>query len=97
MDPKKTESFVNSLWDDSIIPELCEYIKVPNKSPMFDPDWEKHGHMEKAVEMLHAWCEKQPIDGMEIEIVRIPGRTPILFLEIPGPCDRTAGNPDSPA
>ena len=87
MDPKKTASFVNSLWDNSIIPELCEYIKVPNKSPMFDPDWEKHGHMEKAVEMLHAWCEKQPIDGMEIEIVRIPGRTPILFLEIPGTTD----------
>ena len=47
MDNKLTEDFVNSIWDESIIPELCEYIKIPNKSPMFDPDWEKHGHMEE--------------------------------------------------
>ena len=36
----KTASFVNDTWDDSIIPELCNYIRVPNKSPSFDPDWE---------------------------------------------------------
>ena len=50
MDSKKTAEFVNAVWDDSIIPELSEYIKIPNKSPMFDPDWEAHGHMDKAVE-----------------------------------------------
>jgi acetylornithine deacetylase/succinyl-diaminopimelate desuccinylase-like protein len=87
MDRKATESFVNDLWDSSIIPELSDYIKVPNKSPMFDPDWEKNGHMEKAVEMFRAWCETQPIDGMQIEVIRIPGRTPLLFIEIPGSSD----------
>lgn len=87
MDRKTTASFVNDLWDDSVIPELCDYIKVPNKSPMFDPDWEKNGHMDQAVEMLRAWCAKQPIDGMQIEVVRLPGRTPLLFIEIPGKSD----------
>jgi acetylornithine deacetylase/succinyl-diaminopimelate desuccinylase-like protein len=87
MDRKITASFVNDLWDDSIIPELCDYIKVPNKSPMFDPDWEKNGHMDQAVEMLRAWCAKQPIDGMQIDVVRLPGRTPLLFIEIPGKSD----------
>ena len=75
------------MWDDSIIPELCEYIKVPNKSPMFDPDWEKHGHMEKAVAMLEKWCKDQPINGMQAEIIRLEGRTPILFMDIPGDSD----------
>jgi len=75
------------MWDDSIIPELCEYIKVPNKSPMFDPDWEKHGHMEDAVAMLEKWCKEQPIKGMQTEIIRLEGRTPILFMEIPGDSD----------
>ena len=89
MDRQKTETFVFDLWDNEVIPELSEYIKVPNKSPMFDPDWEKHGHMEMAVEMFHAWCEKQPIAGMQLEIVRIPGRTPILFIEVPGTTDDT--------
>ena len=40
MDNKKTADFVNAMWDDSIIPEISEYIKVPNKSPAFDPDFE---------------------------------------------------------
>ena len=87
MDNKKTEDFVNDMWDSSIIPELCDYIKLPNKSPHFDPDWEKHGHMEKAVQQLEAWCKTQPVKGMSVEIVRIEGRTPVLFAEIPGDSD----------
>lgn len=87
MDNKKTQEFVNGVWDDSIIPELCEYIKVPNKSPMFDPDWEKHGYMEDAVVMLEAWARKQAIEGMSVEVVRIEGRTPVLFIDVPGESD----------
>ena len=87
MDNKKTAEFVNQVWDDSIIPELCEYIKVPNKSPMFDPDWEKHGYMDEAVVMLEAWASKQPIEGMTVEVVRIEGRTPVLFIDVPGASD----------
>ena len=84
MDTNKTAQFVGDLWDESIIPELEEYIKVPNKSPHFDPDWEAHGHMEKAVQQLEAWCKTQPIKDMSVEIVRIEGRTPVLFIDIPG-------------
>ncbi len=87
MDIKKTAQFVNSQWDESIIPELCEYIKVPNKSPIFDPDWEKHGYMEQAVSMFENWCRKQPIEGMQIEVLRIEGRTPLLFIDVPGASD----------
>ena len=87
MDNKKTADFVSDVWDKSIIPELCEYIKVPNKSPLFDPDWEQHGYMEQAVQMLEAWARQQPIVGMQIEVVRIEGRTPILFIDIPGASD----------
>jgi len=83
----QTERFVFQMWDDSIIPELCEYIRIPNKSPMFDPDWEANGHMDNAVTMLEEWCKTQPINGMSIEVVKLEGRTPILFLDIPGDSD----------
>jgi acetylornithine deacetylase/succinyl-diaminopimelate desuccinylase-like protein len=88
MDARKTTAFVNKLWDDEIIPEISEYIRVPNKSPMFDPDWEAHGHMETAVGMLETWCRTQPIKEMAIEVVRIEGRTPVLFIDIPGDSDK---------
>ncbi len=87
MDQARTENFVYPMWDESIIPTLCDYIKVPNKSPAFDPDWEKHGHMDEAVKMFEAWCRKQPIEGMQVEVVRLEGRTPVLFIEIPGQSD----------
>jgi acetylornithine deacetylase/succinyl-diaminopimelate desuccinylase-like protein len=87
MDIEKTREFVNATWDESIVPELCDYIKVPNKSPAFDPDWEKHGHMEQAVGMFENWCRQQPIQGMKIEVIRIEGRTPLLFVDIPGASD----------
>jgi len=87
MNNEKTAAFVSDIWDDSIVPELYEYIKVPNKSPLFDPDWEQHGYMEQAVQMLEAWARQQPIAGMQIEVIRIEGRTPILFIDIPGASD----------
>ena len=89
MDNNTTAAFVNDMWDDSIIPEISDYVRIPNKSPGFDPDWEKNGHMEDAVQLLEAWCKTQPIKGMSIEIVRIEGRTPLLFIEIPGDIDNT--------
>lgn len=83
MNPKSAQQFVDQKWMDEIVPELVEYIRIPNKSPHFDPDWEKHGYMEDAVKQIHAWCAKQDIPGMTTEIVRLPGRTPLIFMEIP--------------
>lgn len=87
MDIKKTTSFVSDLWDDSIIPEISEYIRVPNKSPHFDPDWENRGHMERAVQMLEAWVNQQAVRDMQAEIIRIEGRTPLLYIDVPGSSD----------
>jgi acetylornithine deacetylase/succinyl-diaminopimelate desuccinylase-like protein len=87
MDTTKTSGFVNRQWDDSILPKLSEYIGIPNKSPIFDPAWEEHGHMERAVSMLEEWCRNEPLRGMKSEIVRLPGRTPLLFIDLPGASD----------
>src|SRR5918994_1227718 len=87
MNKEKTTEFVSRQWDESIIPKLCEYIKVPNKSPVFDPDWERQGHMERAIKMLEEWCRNQPVAGMKTEIVRLKRRTPLLFIDIPGASD----------
>lgn len=89
MDVSKLRDFVNTTWDESITPTLCDYVKIPNKSPLFDPDWAKHGYMDEAAELAINWCKAQDIPGMQIEIVRLPDRTPLLFAEIPGEIDDT--------
>jgi acetylornithine deacetylase/succinyl-diaminopimelate desuccinylase-like protein len=90
MDTDKTARFVDSMWDTSIIPQLCDYIRIPNKSPMFDPDWEANGYMEQAVSLFEGWCRLQEIEGMKVEVLRIKGRTPLLFIDIPGASDDVA-------
>lgn len=83
MDTAKIDRFVAQLWDDEIVPQLVQYIRIPNKSPMFDKDWVAHGYMEDAVKLMETWARTQPIAGMKLEVVRLEGRTPLIFLEIP--------------
>ena len=48
MESQRTRDFVEEAWDRSILPALKDYIRIPNLSPAFDPDWENLGHMERA-------------------------------------------------
>ena len=83
MDTAKIDQFVAQKWDDEIVPQLVEYIRIPNKSPMFDKDWVAHGYMEDAVKLMESWARAQPIPGMQLEVVRLEGRTPLIFIEVP--------------
>ena len=56
LDQGKTRAFLEGIWDGEIVPALTDYIRIPNKSPTFDPDWEKHGYMDQVVEMFTAWA-----------------------------------------
>lgn len=75
---------MEEVWEDSIIPCLHDYIRIPNKSPLFDPAWAEHGHMERAVSLLESWCRQQPVQGMTVEVVRLSGKTPVLVVEVAG-------------
>jgi acetylornithine deacetylase/succinyl-diaminopimelate desuccinylase-like protein len=83
MDQPLAKSLVETVWTESILPQLVEYIRIPNKSPAFDAEWAVHGHMDKAVELIATWAKAQPIRGLSVEVVRLPGRTPLIFMEIP--------------
>ncbi len=84
MDFKRAIDTTANTFRDSIVPKLSEYIRIPNKSPLFDAEWQSHGYMDRAAELMAAWCREQPIAGLKVEIVRAAGRTPVLLCEIPG-------------
>ena len=77
-------STIAQFWDDAIVPTLVDYIKIPAKSPHFDKAWASNGYIDAAVELASNWCRKHAVPGMKQEVVRLPGRTPVLFIEIPG-------------
>ena len=85
LDIAKTAKLVDQCWSDEIVPTLVEYIKIPNKSPAFDPDWAAHGYMDEAVALFERWAQaKLPsLPGATLEVVQLPGRTPVILIEIP--------------
>ena len=91
MDSQRLKQFVDPFWDDSILPSITEYIRIPNKSPAFDPQWVEHGYMEDAVTLMVAWAKPQlaGFPGATLEVVRLAGRTPLIFIEVPGEGDDT--------
>jgi acetylornithine deacetylase/succinyl-diaminopimelate desuccinylase-like protein len=84
LEPASVLAHVRSLWDTDILSALEEYIRVPARSPAFDPAWAAHGHLDRAVGLMETWARKRPLRGCTAEVVRLPGRTPLLLVETPG-------------
>ncbi len=87
MNDTKLLDFCSEMWDRQIVPQLAEYIKIPAKSPMFDSDWVERGYIKEAMDLLEAWVRAQPVTGMKVERIQLAGRTPLLFIDIPGKGD----------
>jgi acetylornithine deacetylase/succinyl-diaminopimelate desuccinylase-like protein len=83
MDASKIRDYVDAKWDAEIVPQLVDYIRIPNKSPMFDPDWVANGYMEQAVSLMEGWARAQDVPGMQLEVIRLDNRTPLIFIDIP--------------
>ncbi|MDH0422563.1 MULTISPECIES: M20 family metallopeptidase [Delftia] len=84
---------ISRSWDERIVPALTEYIAIPAKSPMFAPDWEQQGHLETVLRNAADWVQAQKVAGLTLEIVRQPGRTPVLFFEVEGTQDKAVSSP----
>lgn len=89
MNTTQAQQFINQTWDQTIVPTLSKYIEIPCKSPAFDADWQKNGYIQQAMELLVSWCRAQQLSDMQLSVQQLPGRTPLLLIEIPGNIDKT--------
>ncbi|MDP9881616.1 acetylornithine deacetylase/succinyl-diaminopimelate desuccinylase-like protein [Variovorax boronicumulans] len=83
LDATRALSDVTARWDGDIVKQLTDYIAIPAKSPGFDKDWSANGYLETVLRNAAAWVEAQKVEGLKLEIVRLEGRTPVLFFEVP--------------
>ena len=86
MDTDALNRFTTQIWQDEITPALVDYIRIPAKSPAFDPNWAKSGFIDQAVQHMVGWAQAKIADlpGATLEVVRLAGRTPVIFIEAPG-------------
>jgi acetylornithine deacetylase/succinyl-diaminopimelate desuccinylase-like protein len=92
IDSARARKYIDACWGDEIVPTLVDYIKIPNKSPAFDPDWAAHGYIDEAVGLFERWARAKltALPGATLETVRLPGRTPVILIEVPGEGTGTA-------
>ncbi|WP_290652149.1 M20 family metallopeptidase [Aquisalimonas sp.] len=84
MDTTALQAFVDARWQDSILPEMKDFIRIPAKSPSFDAEWARHGYLDEAIAHAERWCGQMAPTGASIDVIRLPGRTPLLLVDIPG-------------
>ena len=89
MNSEKLQQDISTFWDNHILPTIIEYIKFPNKSPVFDPDWEANGYMDQVVDLASDWVNKHKPDNSTLNIYKEAGRTPLMILDVPGNSDGT--------
>ncbi len=83
LDTAQTLEQVSRVWDEEIVPQLTDYIRIPAKSPMFDTDWETNGLLDTVARNVAVWIEAQKVAGLTLEVIRLPGRTPVIFFDVP--------------
>jgi acetylornithine deacetylase/succinyl-diaminopimelate desuccinylase-like protein len=89
MDADRNRTLVDDTWSSSIVPAIEQYIRIPNQSPLFDPDWKRNGYMNQAVALARSWVESQEVQGLTLEVHELEGRTPVIFMEIEGDASGT--------
>src|SRR6478735_814867 len=83
LDSARALDQVTRQWDGDIVRQITDYIAIPAKSPGFDPQWQSHGYIDTVLRNAATWVEAQKVEGLRLEIVRLEGRTPVLFFEVP--------------
>jgi acetylornithine deacetylase/succinyl-diaminopimelate desuccinylase-like protein len=81
---------VERVWADDVLARLDEYIRIPCVSSHFDPEWRAHGHLDRAIELVRAWCVARDVAGLRVDVHELEGRTPVLVVEVPA----SGGGPD---
>ncbi|HEV7652132.1 MAG TPA: M20/M25/M40 family metallo-hydrolase [Actinophytocola sp.] len=83
MDNALVRSTVEQVWDDAVLTSLAEFVTIPALSPIFDENWAASGHLDAAVEHVRRWLVARNVEGATAEVLRLPGKTPVLLLDVP--------------
>jgi len=93
MDTQSVYADVSRVWDDDLVGQLSQYVEIPAKSPAFDANWARTGLLDVVVQRAADWVIAQQVPGLKLEIVRLPGRTPVLFFEVPSTRPQSSNDP----
>ncbi|MGD8572837.1 MAG: M20/M25/M40 family metallo-hydrolase [Gammaproteobacteria bacterium] len=89
IDKKALSTTIDAFWEQHIIPTLTDYIAIPCLSIDFDPNWQQHGYMDQVEALALEWLQRHKEPQWQIHHQRIPGKTPLIIVEVPGDSEHT--------
>lgn len=82
-DQSGARSFIADRWTADLVDQISHYITIPALSPAFDDSWVENGHIAAAVDHIESWFRTRPVAGATVEVQELPGRTPLIIVEVP--------------
>ena len=83
MDKNSLFKYVNKSFNSYILPNLMNFVRIPNTSTEFDPDWKENGLLLKACNSVINYAKSLNIKGAEITLLQDEGYTPFILIDIP--------------
>lgn len=77
-----TLAYVEQQWEPWYIKGLADFIRVPNLTPMVDPDYLTNGLVEQSMELVDKYVNELKIDGISKKVFQPEGKTPLVVYVI---------------
>ena len=83
MDSKTLRKYVDKQFLINVLPNLMNFIRIPNLSPSYDQNWKTNGLILKAASLVASYAKYLNIKNAEVNLLQDKGYTPLVFIEIP--------------
>ena len=58
MNKEATEKFISEQWDSWYMEGLQAFIRIPNLSLLFDPNYQTNGLLEQAIDLVDSYAQR---------------------------------------
>ena len=79
---KQIQQHCQKEFDSNTLKALEGFVSIKAITPDFDKDWEANGLLTETAKYFSDWVKLQNIKGLKLEILKDPGYTPFIFIEI---------------
>ena len=73
------EKWLREKTKTDLIPAICDFIKIPNQSRLYDDEWDTNGLQEKACHFSMDFAKSQNLKGLSMTFIEEKGKTPAVL------------------
>ena len=82
LDATQTLKNIDQHWEDWYVKGLADFVRVPNLTPLVDPDYLTNGLCEKAMACVDDYINKLEVKGLQKKIYQPEGSVPLIVYVV---------------